>query len=807
MIEYNTLVVLAGSALLGAGAGVIGSFAVLRRRALTGDALSHATLPGLCLAFLVLGERSLPAMLVGALCTGVLGVAVISALRRWTRIKEDAAIGIVLGVFFGAGIALSGYIQKSSIGGSKAGLESYIFGKTAGMLAGDVYLIAGMAAVCVLLIVLLYKEFKLAVFDAGFATAQGWPVWRLDLLLMSLVAVAVVIGLPAVGAILMAALLILPAAAARFWTDRLGVMLILSAAFGTTMGLAGTAISIKVEKIPTGPIIVVAGAAIFLISMLFAPRRGAIARGLSQLQFRRQLAAGEIQVVAAESDSSPPVQFLALEQLTEPAGPQLSKDKDPVQVSEVSAKSGSVSRTTRDWSLTFLLLQLVGIGIGTAILCFVWFRSLPAVDRPLVSWTIVIGCLVNIPCAVLGCYLVLRRMSLLGDAISHAVLPGIVLAFMITGQITGWPILVGAMIFGLLTAFLTHALKDLGRVPEDSSMGIVYTTLFAVGVILVTRYASGSHLDVDCVLFGLLDTVAVDEIAIGSFEVPRVLPTMLGMCLVVFLFVALLWKELKIASFDAGLATAMGISAGVIHYLLMAVVAGVTVTAFEAIGSILVIAMLIVPAATAHLLTDRLGPMIGCAVVVAVLSAIFGEIGAQIFNTNVAAMMAVAVGLQFAFAVFFAPQHGLVSKWWRNFSLSLRIAGEDVIAALYRAEEALSRGELTAAAAAVEGRGSVGGLAGLLAVPFLRRRGDIRVARGGELLLTDAGREFGRSIIRSHRLWETYLGEQTELPLDHLHEPAERMEHFIGHELQEQLAATVSTGDVDPHGREIPGKK
>jgi manganese/zinc/iron transport system permease protein len=358
-----------------------------------------------------------------------------------------------------------------------------------------------------------------------------------------------------------------------------------------------------------------------------------------------------------------------------------------------------------------------------------------------------------------------------------------------------------------LTAFLTHALKDLGRVPEDSSMGIVYTTLFAIGVILVTRYASGSHLDVDCVLFGLLDTVAVDEIAIGSVEVPRVLPTMLGMCLIVFLFVALLWKELKIASFDGGLATAMGISAGVIHYLLMAVVAGVTVTAFEAIGSILVIAMLIVPAATAHLLTDRLGPMIGCAVVVAVLSAIFGEIGAQVFNTNVSAMMTVAVGLQFALAVFFAPQHGLVSKWWRNFSLSLRIAGEDVIGALYRAEEALGRGELSAAAAAVEGRGSVGGLAGFLAVPFLRRRGDIRVARGGELLLTDAGREFGRSIIRSHRLWETYLGEQTELPLDHLHEPAERMEHFIGRELQEQLAATVTAGDVDPHGRQIPGKK
>jgi manganese/zinc/iron transport system permease protein len=812
MISYNTTVVLAGSALLGAGAGVVGSFAVLRRRALTGDALSHATLPGLCLAFLVLGERSLPAMLFGALCTGVLGVAVISALRRWTRIKEDAAIGIVLGVFFGAGIALSGIIQKLVTAGSKAGLESYIFGKTAGMIASDVYLIGGMSAVCTLLIVLLYKEFKLAVFDAGFATAQGWPVWRLDMLLMSLVAVAVVIGLPAVGAVLMAALLILPAAAARFWTDRLGVMLILSAAFGMTMGVVGTAISVQVDRIPTGPIIVVTGSLIFLASMLFAPRRGALARGLSQLRFRRQLAAGEIPVDEVAETIVRPVLFTWLEQPEENdlreaqkrsivgAGKAVSSGRDSFQ-HRPPTPSGTAS-----WS-SYVAIQIGFIALGGLALFVAWWLSLSPDDRPLVGWTIVIGCLVNIPCAILGCYLVLQRMSLLGDAISHAVLPGIVLAFLLTGQITGWPILAGAMVFGLLTAFLTHALKDLGRVPEDSSMGIVYTTLFAIGVILVSRHAAGTHLDVDCVLYGLLDTVAIDQIQIGSWEVPAVLPTMLAMCIVVASFVALFWKELKIASFDAGLATAMGISAGVMHYLLMAVVAGVTVTAFEAIGSILVIAMLIVPAATAHLLSDRLGPMIGCAVVVAMLSAILGDMGAQYFNTNVAAMMAVAAGLLFTLAVFFAPQHGLVSKWWRNFSLSLRIAGEDVIAVLYRAEEALQRGEPKLAAAVVERRGSVGGLAGLLAIPHLRRRGEIRSAAGGGLQLTEAGRELARSIIRSHRLWESYLGEETDLPLDHLHEPAERMEHYIGREVQEQIAASVLADKIDPHGREIPAEK
>ncbi len=808
MISYNTAVVLAGSALLGAGAGVVGSFAVLRRRALTGDALSHATLPGLCLAFLILGERSLPAMLFGALCSGVLGVAVISALRRWTRIKEDAAIGIVLGVFFGAGIALSGIIQKLVTSGSKAGLESYIFGKTAGMIASDVYLIAGMSAVCVLLITLLYKEFKLAIFDPGFATAQGWPVWRLDLLLMSLVAVAVVIGLPAVGAVLMAALLILPAAAARFWTDRLGIMLILSAVFGMMMGLVGTAISVQVDRIPTGPIIVVTGSVIFLVSMLFAPRRGALARGLSHLRFRRQLATGEVLLEQSEETKVSSDLLMSLEQLevSELRSPPRRTIEQTNSNEESHFGHASTASNAPVWSLsTTITLTCIAL-VGVALLTIWWLSLLPD-DRVLAGWTIAIGCLVNIPCAILGCYLVLRKMSLLGDAISHAVLPGIVLAFLLTSQITGWPILVGAMLFGLLTAFLTHALKDLGRVPEDSSMGIVYTTLFAAGVILITRHAAGTHLDVDCVLYGLLDTVAIDQTPIGPWEVPQVLPTMLLMCLAVVLFVAVFWKELKISSFDAELSTAMGIRAGVIHYLLMAVVAGVTVTAFEAIGSILVIAMLIVPAATAHLLTDRLKAMIGSAVVVAMLSAILGVVSAQFFNTNVAAMMSVAAGLQFALAVFFAPHHGLVSKWWRNFSLSLRIASEDIIAVLYRAEEALERGEPRLAAKVVEGRGSVGGLAGLMAVSYLRRRGEIQLMTDGGLQLTDAGRELARSIVRSHRLWEAYLGEQTELPLDHLHEPAERMEHYIGRELQEQIAASVSAGDIDPHGREIPAKK
>jgi manganese/zinc/iron transport system permease protein len=282
MIPYNTLIVLVGTSLLGASAGLVGSFAVLRRRSLTGDALAHAALPGLCLAFIVMGERSLPAMLFGAFLSGLVGIGAISALRRWTRIKEDTAIGIILSVFFGAGIVLSRCIQNMSATGSKAGLDSYILGKTAGMIFQDVVLIGGLAAFCLAVLLLFYKEFRVVAFDPNFAQVQGWPAGLLDLLLMTLIAVAVVIGLPAVGVVLMASLLILPGASARFWTDELNHLLLLATVFGFFTGGIGTLICTQYSLLPAGPIIVLTGTALFLFSLFVAPRRGVLARWLLQ---------------------------------------------------------------------------------------------------------------------------------------------------------------------------------------------------------------------------------------------------------------------------------------------------------------------------------------------------------------------------------------------------------------------------------------------------------------------------------------------------------------------------------------------
>jgi manganese/zinc/iron transport system permease protein len=286
--NYNFVVVLCGVSLLGAGAGIVGAFAVLRRRALTGDALSHAALPGVCIAFLILGERNLSAMLLGALVSGIIGVATISALVRWTRVKGDAAIGIVLSVSFAIGIVLVVMILQMGEGGIKSGLMSFIFGKATNITGGDVWVIFGAAAVCLAAILLLYKEFRAVSFDADFTRSLGWPVYAIDLLLMSLVAAAVVIGLPTVGVILISALLIMPGASARFWTDRLNVLLGLSAAFGFFTGVVGTTLSYTLANLPTGPVIVLSGTALFLVSMLLGARRGVIARVLDHWKVQRQ---------------------------------------------------------------------------------------------------------------------------------------------------------------------------------------------------------------------------------------------------------------------------------------------------------------------------------------------------------------------------------------------------------------------------------------------------------------------------------------------------------------------------------------
>ncbi len=295
--DANTRIVLLGTGLLGLAAGVIGSFAVLRKRSLASDAVAHAALPGICLAYFVVGDRSFAAFLVGALIFGVLAAASISFIRRFTRVKEDAAIGIAIGVYFGLGVALQRVIQNLP-SGNRAGLDGFIFGKAASMVSADTERIAWTGAAVLACVGVFYKEFKVLCFDRDFAGSQGWPTLVLDLLLMALVCVCTVAGLPAVGIVLMVALLVIPAVAARFWTERLGVMLVLAGGIGALSGMLGTSLSAVLPAParaltrgwPTGPMIALVASACFVVSLLVAPRRGVLADAFRRWSLRRRIA-------------------------------------------------------------------------------------------------------------------------------------------------------------------------------------------------------------------------------------------------------------------------------------------------------------------------------------------------------------------------------------------------------------------------------------------------------------------------------------------------------------------------------------
>jgi ABC-type Mn2+/Zn2+ transport system permease subunit len=423
-----------------------------------------------------------------------------------------------------------------------------------------------------------------------------------------------------------------------------------------------------------------------------------------------------------------------------------------------------------------------------------------ALTSPVAGRIILIGALTNVACALVGCYLVLRRMSLMGDAIAHAVLPGLVLAFLFSGTFDILPLFIGAAAIGLLTTFLTQTLHQYGRVPTDASMGVVYTSLFALGIVLVKRYVSGVHFDVSCVWEGLLSKAALDTFNLAGWELPEQLKTILPVVLLNLAVIALLWKELKISSFDAGLSTTMGFPATAMHYLVMAMAAITTVASFEAVGSILVVAMLIVPPATAQLLCDRLGPMVATACLFAVLSSVFGYAFAARLNVEPAGAMAVVAGAMYGLAVLFAPQYGILSTLIRNLQTALRILREDLLLMLYRVEEIDSTRRLTPseAVAAVGG-----GWLARWALAMLRHRGRIDVHEG-RLHMTDDGRWRAARLVRGHRLWEAYLVKHLGLPLDHVHAPADRVEHFIQQPLREHLQKAVDDAARDPHGREIP---
>ncbi len=278
-------------------------------------------------------------------------------------------------------------------------------------------------------------------------------------------------------------------------------------------------------------------------------------------------------------------------------------------------------------------------------------------------WIMGLGVLVASGCALVGAFLILRKMAMLGDAISHAVLPGIVVAFFFTGSRNVLPMLIGAGALGLLTAFLTDVLNRAGRLQTDAAIGVTFTWLFALGVILVSRYTAQVDLDLDCVLYGEIIFTPFDRLTWGAWDLgPRAVWTMGPVALLNLAFILLAWKQLKVCTFDPALAASLGIGVTLWHYLLMGAVSLTTVAAFESVGAILVIAMIVVPPNTAYLLTDHLGRMVALSVLFGVLSAVLGYGLATAIDGSVAAAMATVSGILYVLALLLAPTHGIIAK-------------------------------------------------------------------------------------------------------------------------------------------------
>ncbi len=284
-------------------------------------------------------------------------------------------------------------------------------------------------------------------------------------------------------------------------------------------------------------------------------------------------------------------------------------------------------------------------------------------------YIILTGSLVAASCGLLGCYLVLRRMALIGDAISHAVLPGIVLAFLISGSRDSLVMLFGAGIIGLLTTFLIEFLHRKARLQEDASIGVIFTTLFALGVILISYYAENIDLDQDCVLYGEIAFVPLDDsfILFSGIDLgPKAVWIGLFVFVVIVSFVIIGYKELFLTTFDPAYAASIGISVTLWHYLLMGMVSFTTVASFEAVGAILVVAFLVAPAATAYLLTDNFNKMLAIAVLVGIIAAIGGYYLAVWMDASIAGGMSTIVGLEFLLVLLFSPSQGVFMKKLRT---------------------------------------------------------------------------------------------------------------------------------------------
>ena len=383
-------------------------------------------------------------------------------------------------------------------------------------------------------------------------------------------------------------------------------------------------------------------------------------------------------------------------------------------------------------------------------------------------------------------------MSLLGDAISHAVLPGLVVAVLLGAQPGGIGVLFGATAAAMVTVWFTRFLCSQAGLWEDASVGVSFTTLFAAGVLLVTLSGSRIDLDPGCVLYGILEMVPFDTVDVYGWDIPRAFLSASFVLLLVSFGMWCTWRWQLFTAFDCDAAKAAGVPTVAVTTGLLVGVSLATVTGFVAVGAILVVAMLVVPAATAERLVHRLHHAVWLAVVIAVVGAAGGYLLAWKLGTSAAGMMAVVLGVEYVIAILVAPDDGVVARLISKLVYLWRVQCEDRLASLWRAEES----------GQVRHEDAFGGLVNR----WLCVNGQVR-KQEDDLVLTPQGRLNAEVIVRSHRLWETWLGKHVDLPVDHLHPPAEWIEHHLGEQIRKRIEKELGNEDVDPHGSVIPREK
>ncbi|MDQ3028923.1 MAG: metal ABC transporter permease, partial [Actinomycetota bacterium] len=419
-------------------------------------------------------------------------------------------------------------------------------------------------------------------------------------------------------------------------------------------------------------------------------------------------------------------------------------------------------------------------------------------DSLSVYWPILAeGALVSVALGLIGCFLVVRGMSLLGDALSHSVLPGIVIGFLIGGSLHSPWILIGATAVGLGAAVLVQGVQHHSRVKEDASLGIVFTALFALGVVMINLYAGQADLDPGCVLYGNIEHFIIE---------PGPIWLMVGILCAIVLLLVLFYRPLLVSTFDPGLAISLGIPATLVHYVLMGVLSLTIVASFEAVGAILAVALLVLPGATARLWTDRMRPMLLFAAAHGVVSTVLGYWLAHpdVMNTSASGAICVAGFTLFCISWLLAPRHGLLPRARTRRKLVRTTALENLLKAVE--DLSLARGGGAVPLDVIEHDLKVRPKAFARALALARRRGWLHTHEksAGGIALTDAGRERSVRLVRAHELWEQFLRQEVGLDADHVHDAAEWIEHYLSDEKVRDLDELLARSTTAPAAHNNP---